>query len=207
MGGTLLDLLIGVTLSLLIFGATIVTLNQGFTAFRLSQEKTKAQEAARIALEKVAVYTRSASETPTITDECGNPKGNKGKAIATTKGNGNKYGLFNKKDPTCGNSEILTIKRRNSSGNDESLTIQKDGKSLKVGGNVIGYTVEDATFAVLGKAGKLGQPQPVVDSPIGGSAAVNQPINGASKKVSEMSRDEKRNALLEAEKRGEISLS
>src|SRR3990167_2021398 len=70
-----------------------------------------------------------------------------------------------------------------------------------------GYSVEDATFAVLGKAGKLGQPQPIVDNPIGGPAAVNQPITGASKKVSEMSRDEKRNALLEAEKRGDISLS
>ena len=70
-----------------------------------------------------------------------------------------------------------------------------------------GYTVEDATFAVLGKAGKLGQPQPVVDSPIGGSAAVNQPITGGTKKPNEMSRDEKRNALLEAEKRGEISMS
>ena len=70
-----------------------------------------------------------------------------------------------------------------------------------------GYTVEDATFAVLGKAGKLGQPQPIVDSPIGGSAAVNQPITGGSKKTSEMTRDEKRNALLEAERRGEISMN
>src|SRR3990167_8512691 len=70
-----------------------------------------------------------------------------------------------------------------------------------------GYTVEDATFAVLGKAGKLGQLQPIVDSPAGGSAAVNQPTPGDSKKISDMSRDEKRNALVEAEKRGEISLS
>ena len=70
-----------------------------------------------------------------------------------------------------------------------------------------GYSVEDATFAVLGKAGKLGQPQPIVDSPIGGSATVNQPITGGLKKPLEMTRDEKRNALLEAEKRGEISMS
>ena len=80
----------------------------------------------------------------------------------------------------------------------------KDDILAKVKG---GYSVEDATFAVLGKAGKLGQPQPVVESPIGGSAAVNQPITGGSKSISEMTRDEKRNALLEAEKRGDISLS
>src|SRR3990167_6254546 len=71
----------------------------------------------------------------------------------------------------------------------------------------VGYSVEDATFAVLGKAGKLGQPQAVVESPIGGSAAVNQPITGGPKGVSDMTREEKRNALLEAEKRGDISLS
>ena len=70
-----------------------------------------------------------------------------------------------------------------------------------------GYSVEDATYAVLGKAGKLGQSQPVVESPIGGSAAVNQPITGVQKSVSEMSRDEKRVKLLEAEQRGDISLS
>ena len=72
-----------------------------------------------------------------------------------------------------------------------------------------GYSVEDATFAVLGKAGKLGQPQPIVDTTnvVGGSASVNQPMSGAQKKVSEMTRDELRSALLEAEKRGEISLS
>ena len=73
-----------------------------------------------------------------------------------------------------------------------------------------GYSVEDATFAVLGKAGKLGvqpQPQPVIESPAGGSAAVNQPIAGGQKTVSEMTREEKRNALIEAEKRGDISIS
>src|SRR3990167_3315652 len=80
----------------------------------------------------------------------------------------------------------------------------KDDILAKVKG---GYSVEDATFAVLGKAGKLGQPQPVVESPIGGSAAVNQPITGASKTVSEMNREEKRAKLIEAEQRGDISLS
>ena len=73
-----------------------------------------------------------------------------------------------------------------------------------------GYTVEDATFAVLGKLGKLGQPAPVtqeVESPAGGSAAVNQPVSGGEKSISEMTREEKRSALLEAEKRGDISMS
>jgi len=83
----------------------------------------------------------------------------------------------------------------------------KDDILAKVKG---GYSVEDATFAVLGKAGKLGvqpQPQPVIESPAGGSAAVNQPIAGGQKTVSEMTREEKRNALIEAEKRGDISIS
>lgn len=70
-----------------------------------------------------------------------------------------------------------------------------------------GYSVEDATYAVLGKAGKLSQPQPIVDNPIGGSASVNQPVIGGTKKINEMTRDEKRTALLEAEKRGDLSMS
>src|SRR3990167_7550129 len=88
--------------------------------------------------------------------------------------------------------------------NNPAAKDHKDDILAKVKG---GYSVEDATFAVLGKAGKLGQPQPVVESPIGGSAAVNQPITGGSKGISEMTREEKRNALLEAEKRGDISMS
>lgn len=70
-----------------------------------------------------------------------------------------------------------------------------------------GYTVEDATFAVLGKAGKLGQA--IVESqPIaaGGSASTGL-SGGGSKPLHEMSRDEKRAELLAAEKRGDISLS
>ena len=69
-----------------------------------------------------------------------------------------------------------------------------------------GYSVEDATFAVLGKLGKLSQPEPVIENPAGGSAAVNQPIAGGSKGVSEMNREEKRAKLVEAEQRGDISL-
>lgn len=69
-----------------------------------------------------------------------------------------------------------------------------------------GYTVEDATYAVLGKAGKLGTPEPAYESPAGGSAATAIP-QGGTKSVSEMSRDEKRQALVEAEARGDIGIS
>lgn len=59
-----------------------------------------------------------------------------------------------------------------------------------------GYTVQDATFAVLGAAGKLGNvPAPVApQSPAGGSATVPIQAN-ADKPVSEMSLAEKRAAL------------
>jgi hypothetical protein len=61
-----------------------------------------------------------------------------------------------------------------------------------------GYTVEDATFAVLGKAGKLGgvkAPDPVM--PAGGSAAIAPP-QGGEKPISEMTQAERR-AKLEKE--------
>lgn len=79
----------------------------------------------------------------------------------------------------------------------------KDDILAKVKG---GYSVEDATYAVLGKAGKLGQPQPIVDSPAGGSAPVTAP-QGGSKPLGEMTKEEKRQKLLEAEARGDISIS
>lgn len=69
-----------------------------------------------------------------------------------------------------------------------------------------GYTPQDAAFAVLGAAGKLGQNMAPIAPPTGGSAptALNIP---ATKAIGEMSRDELRNALLEAQKRGDIGLS
>ena len=75
-----------------------------------------------------------------------------------------------------------------------------------------GYTVEDATFAVLGKAGKLGQPStpepppPQKENPAGGSAP-NQPMMGGAKPVNQMTRDEKRAALVEAEARGDLGVN
>ena len=70
-----------------------------------------------------------------------------------------------------------------------------------------GYSVEDATVSTLASEGKLTQKEVQIDNVAGGSATVNQPIAGGQKKPFEMTRDEKRNALLEAEKRGDISMS
>ena len=81
----------------------------------------------------------------------------------------------------------------------------KDEIKAKV---LAGYSVEDAAFAVLGKAGKLGQPitAPKIENPAGGSA-VNQPITGGEKKINELTRDEKRTRLLDLEARGDISIN
>ena len=70
-----------------------------------------------------------------------------------------------------------------------------------------GYSIEDATVSTLSSEGKLTPKEVRVDNVAGGSAAVNQPVSGGEKPISEMTREEKRNALLEAEKRGEISMS
>lgn len=70
-----------------------------------------------------------------------------------------------------------------------------------------GYTVEDATFAVLGKLGKLAQPKVDSTAIAGGSAVTTPPQGGAHKSVSEMTREEKRAALIELEKSGDISLT
>mgnify|MGYP001617790704 CR=1 FL=1 len=70
-----------------------------------------------------------------------------------------------------------------------------------------GYSVEDATFAVLGKAGKLGQPKTVeIMNPAGGSATT-QPVVSSGKTVSQLTREEKRAKLMEAEASGEISMT
>jgi len=67
-----------------------------------------------------------------------------------------------------------------------------------------GYTVQDATYAVLGAAGKLGTPQ-VARTPItGGSAATPITIQG-NKELENMSREELRAAFLEEVKKGNIA--
>ena len=68
-----------------------------------------------------------------------------------------------------------------------------------------GYSVEDAAVAVLAKEGKLTAPR-VIDNPAGGSAT-NLPGNTGSKPLQDMSREEKRDEVLKAMDRGDISLS
>lgn len=72
----------------------------------------------------------------------------------------------------------------------------------------LGYDMEDATVSVLAKEGKLGTVQAPIQrqSPAGGSAS-NQIQTGGSKSIAEMSREEKRQAVLEAQTRGDLSNS
>lgn len=70
-----------------------------------------------------------------------------------------------------------------------------------------GYTVKDATFAVLGAAGKLGAPK-VDRQPIGGGSAsttITAPSGG--KEISNMTQAERKEALQEAQRRGDLSLT
>ena len=70
-----------------------------------------------------------------------------------------------------------------------------------------GYDVEDATISVLTREGKLNQaPAPVEKEKVAGGSAPNQ-IKGGAKPLSEMTREEKRAALVDAEARGDISTS
>ena len=68
-----------------------------------------------------------------------------------------------------------------------------------------GYSVEDAAVAVLAKEGKLDAIK-AVENPAGGSA-LNPPMLGEPKPLNDMSREEKRTAIIEAEKKGDISLT
>ena len=69
-----------------------------------------------------------------------------------------------------------------------------------------GYSVEDATVSVLNGEGKLFKKEAPPENPAGGSAPVPPQLN-VDKKVSEMTREEKRNALVEAEKRGDLGVN
>lgn len=77
-----------------------------------------------------------------------------------------------------------------------------------------GYTLEDATVAVLASNGKFGgsvapiaQVAPPPPAPAAGGSASYTPPPSGDKSVRDMTRDEKRAALMEAEKRGDISLT
>jgi hypothetical protein len=69
-----------------------------------------------------------------------------------------------------------------------------------------GYSVEDATVSVLAKNGKLNM-TPVRDNTNAGGSATNPPNKGGEKTVGEMSMSEKRQALIDAESRGEFTFS
>lgn len=72
-----------------------------------------------------------------------------------------------------------------------------------------GYTVEDATVSVLNAQGKLVQqiaPPPPPPPAAGGSASYTPPESGG-KSVRDMTQAERRSQLVEAEKRGDISMS
>lgn len=68
-----------------------------------------------------------------------------------------------------------------------------------------GYTLQDATFAVLGAAGKLGAPKVDRQPVAGGSASTNVTVQ-ADKAIDQMTREEKRAALVEAERKGDLGL-
>ena len=62
-----------------------------------------------------------------------------------------------------------------------------------------GYSVEDATVSVLAKEGKLTTPAPERESPAGGSASTTSLSQSSSKPLEEMTREEKRQALIDRE--------
>lgn len=69
-----------------------------------------------------------------------------------------------------------------------------------------GYSLEDAAVAVLASEGKFSPQQevaPITDSGLGGSAVISN-LSGENRPFSEMSREEKRAQLIEADKRGEL---
>lgn len=69
-----------------------------------------------------------------------------------------------------------------------------------------GYSTEDAIVSVLNSKGKLITKAP--EKPIvAGGSSVTPPVRTAQKELHEMSREEKRAALLEEEKKGNIFLS
>lgn len=69
-----------------------------------------------------------------------------------------------------------------------------------------GYDIEDATISILAKEGKYTPTQAPAQREIvaGGSASTSMP--NENKSLKEMSSDELRNELLEAEKRGEFNI-
>ena len=67
-----------------------------------------------------------------------------------------------------------------------------------------GYTVEDATVAVLASEGKLTTPTETEN--VAGGSATNPPSSGGPNPLEEMTREEKREEILKAAERGDISV-
>jgi hypothetical protein len=67
----------------------------------------------------------------------------------------------------------------------------KDAIKEKV---LAGYSVEDATFAVLGKAGKLGATSEPTAQQVAGGSATTTPKTG-KKEIKDMTQEERRNIL------------
>lgn len=70
-----------------------------------------------------------------------------------------------------------------------------------------GYSVEDATVSVLNAEGKLTPQAQEVPADTGtalGGSATTPPLSGESKPVGEMTQEERRAALIEADRRGEL---
>lgn len=71
-----------------------------------------------------------------------------------------------------------------------------------------GYSHDDAVVSVLNSEGKLmPQAKTVEIAPAAGGSAVNQLPDAGTKTLYEMTREEKRAALVEEEKKGNISLT
>lgn len=87
-----------------------------------------------------------------------------------------------------------------------SASEHKDEIKEKV---LAGYSVEDATVAVLNKAGKLvPQAAPVAPpAPAAGGSAPTILPEGGNKPLADMSKEERKEELLKAIERGDISLS
>lgn len=95
--------------------------------------------------------------------------------------------------------KIAQLERENSfnSGFADVLGTQPAAKDFKddIKSKVLaGYSVEDATFAVLGKAGKLGAPVSQAPKEIAGGSAPNA-MSQSQKEIGDMTQSERREAL------------
>lgn len=71
-----------------------------------------------------------------------------------------------------------------------------------------GYSMEDATVSVLNAEGQFTpQPKTVERVEVAGGSAVNQPNMGGDKTVAQMTQAERRQALEDAQSRGDLSIT